>query len=96
MYKIDMNTLLEILRGSDIGPEEARRTMGLGIKKETPEVISQRIDAIIQELEELRKVITAQESGPCSEDLAQQLYGALGQGVWEEYDFDLDWKQFEE
>ena len=27
-------------------------------------------------------------------NLAEELYGALGQGTWDEYDWDLDWQLF--
>ena len=55
--------------------------------------IVQRIDAIIQALQELRQIVLAQKQSP-KRSLASQLYGALGQGTWDEYDPDLDWQRF--
>ncbi len=50
----------------------------------TPEVIVKRIDAILYELQELRRAVLEQ-SRPSNGNLAQQLYGALGKGTWDEY-----------
>ena len=50
-----------------------------------------RIDIIIRELQALRQVIVAQYR-PVEGHLTQQLYGALGQGTWEEYGPFLDWR----
>ncbi|MBN1582628.1 MAG: hypothetical protein JXA89_18100 [Anaerolineae bacterium] len=61
--------------------------------QETPDLILRRIDAIIQELQELRQVVLVQERSSEAK-LATQLYGALGQGTWDEYDPDLDWQRF--
>jgi hypothetical protein len=58
------------------------------------ETISRRIDAIIHELEELRQMVVRTPVGPPTDNLAQQLYGALGQGGEDEYDPDLDWQRF--
>jgi hypothetical protein len=55
----------------------------------TPETIVKRIDAILLELQELRRAILVQ-SQPRNANLAEQLYGALGQGSWNEYDSDFD------
>jgi len=58
-----------------------------------------RIDAIIRELEELRRQLAchleplAEQKRP---SLAHQLYGALGTGSWEEYDSLADWQRFSE
>lgn len=60
----------------------------------TPEVILQHIDAIIHELQELRQVVARTQVDLPTDDLAKQLYGALGQGDWSEYDKDLDWLRF--
>ena len=57
------------------------------------ETILQRIDATIRELEGLRKALLRAQAEPPENDLAQQLYGALGQGNWDEYDLDLDWQR---
>ena len=61
---------------------------------QSPEAILQRIDAIIHELAELRKQVAQSQVGLASDDLAQQLYGVLGQGSWSEYDPDLNWQRF--
>ena len=58
------------------------------------EVILQRIDATIRELEGLRKALLRSQEEVTENDLARQLYGALGQGDWDEYDPDLDWQRF--
>lgn len=60
---------------------------------ESPDLILKRIDSIIQELQELRQVVLVQERSS-EGNLAEQLYGALGQGTWDEYDPDLDWQRF--
>jgi hypothetical protein len=63
--------------------------MGLDLQNQSAETILRRIDAIIRELEDLRQaVVAAQVSSPTA-DLAQKLFGALGQGSWAEYDPDL-------
>lgn len=59
----------------------------------SPDLILRRIDAIIQELQELRQIVLVQEH-VADEALTAQLYGALGQGTWDEYDPDLDWQRF--
>ena len=51
----------------------------------SPERILRRIDAIIQELQALRQVVLEQKRSS-EPGLAAQLYGALGQGTWDEYD----------
>jgi len=58
------------------------------------EAILQRIDTTIRELEGLRKALLRSQAETPENNLAQQLYGALGQGDWEEYDPDLDWQRF--
>lgn len=60
---------------------------------ESPDLILKRIDAIIQKLQELRQVVLVQERSS-EGNLAEQLYGALGQGTREEYDAELDWQRF--
>lgn len=54
-----------------------------------------QIDAIIPELLALRRQLTAAVT-PSAEPhgLSAALYGALGQGTWDEYDLDLDWVRF--
>ena len=57
------------------------------------EALLERIDVIAHELEELRQLVLTQLR-PSDRNLADQLYGALGQGSWDEYDLDLDWQRF--
>ncbi|GAB4542805.1 MAG: hypothetical protein Kow0063_35280 [Anaerolineae bacterium] len=52
----------------------------------SPEAILERIEAIMRELAELRQMVLRIQPEPAAGDLAQQLYGALGHGSWEEYD----------
>ena len=63
------------------------------IGEDSTKAIVQRIDTIIQALQELRQVVLAQKPSP-NRGLASQLYGVLGQGTWDEYDSDLDWQRF--
>jgi len=51
-----------------------------------------RIESAIHELETLRRqlLVPAITAG----NLAEQLFGALGHGSWEEYDLNLDWARF--
>ena len=69
--------------------------MNLDLQNQSTEIILQRIDAIIRELEALRQSVVAVQISPSSANLAQKLFGALGQGSWTEYDLDLDWQRFE-
>lgn len=69
--------------------------MDVQIQEQSQEAILQRIDTVIRELEELRRIVMLQQAEQSSDDLAQRLYGALGQGTWEEYDPDINWKRFE-
>ncbi len=70
--------------------------MTLQTNDSSPKVILQRIDAIISELQVLRQqVLTIQPLDTPSANLVEELAGALGQGVWDEYDPDLDWKRFD-
>jgi hypothetical protein len=57
------------------------------------EVLLERIEIIAHELEELRQAVLMQ-TRPADRNLADQLFGALGQGSWDEYDLDLDWQRF--
>ena len=68
--------------------------MGLQTLDPSPEKILQRIDAIMHELEELRKEILHFQVKPPTGNLAQKLYGVLGRGNWDEYDLDLDWQKY--
>jgi hypothetical protein len=57
------------------------------------ERILERIDAIIQELQELRQEVLTRDR-TTEENLAAKLYGAWGKGSWDEYDRHLDWQRF--
>ena len=57
------------------------------------EVLLERIEIIAHELEKLRQAVLMQ-TRLADRNLADQLYGALGQGSWDEYDLDLDWQRF--
>ncbi len=59
------------------------------------QAITERIDAIIRELEMLRSIVVTAHSEPAESDLAGKLFGVLGKGSWEEYDSDTDWRRFE-
>ena len=59
----------------------------------TATTLLERIDVIAHELEELRQAVWVQVQAP-DRNLAQRLYGALGQGSWDEYDPNLDWQRF--
>jgi hypothetical protein len=67
--------------------------MNVHTRDQSPEAILQRIDTIMRELGELRQMVLRIQSEPAAGNLAQQLYGVLGQGTWEEYDMRLDWQQ---
>ena len=56
-------------------------------------VILQRIDAIAQELWELRRMVN-RLFPPEPSSLALQLLGCLGSEPMEAYDYDLDWGRF--
>lgn len=58
-----------------------------------PDTAIKQIDAIICELQGLRQAILVQIR-PSNGNLTEQLYGALGQGSWQEYDPHLDWQRF--
>ena len=53
---------------------------------QTPETILQRLDAIMRELQDLRELVAQSPANATAGNLAQQLYGALGRGTWDEYD----------
>lgn len=59
----------------------------------SPELVLERLDTIIRELQELRQVVLIRNR-PAEENVTAQLYGALGQGTWDEYDLHLDWQRF--
>ena len=70
--------------------------MTVDTKPQVPEAVEsilERIDAIIAQLQALRRAIL-EDSKTTQENLTHQLYGALGQGNWEEYDPKLDWQRF--
>ena len=70
--------------------------MTLQTNDPSAKLILQRIDAIIAELQALRQqVVTIQAPDSPSGDLVAQLAGSLGQGAWDEYESDLDWKRFD-
>ncbi len=64
-------------------------------QNQTYEMILQRLEVITQELQMLRKMVEAAQTRVPAENLAQKLFGVLGQGTWTEYDFNLDWQRFE-
>jgi predicted component of type VI protein secretion system len=68
--------------------------MGVQVDDLSPQVIVQRIDAIMQELGELRQMIIRIQTKLPKDNLAEQLYGILGKGTWGEYDLDLEWQRF--
>ena len=59
------------------------------------QAITERIDAIIHELEMLRSIVVTAHSEPTGCDLAGKLFGVLGKGTWEEYDSDIEWRRFD-
>ncbi len=69
----------------------------MSVEKEPPEVILGRIDAMIQELHELRRTLAVQlEVVPPAGNLAHELFGVLAPrgGSDDEYDQHLDWERF--
>lgn len=56
------------------------------------QLILNRLDAIMRELESLRRQIIMPSPPPTN--LTDQLFGSLGKGTWEEYELDLDWQRF--
>lgn len=52
-----------------------------------------KIDSILYELEEMRQSILEQAQHSDG-NLAEELYGVLGQRTWDEYDPGLDWQLF--
>jgi hypothetical protein len=71
----------------------ARNGGSIQEERASSDLILKRIDAIIQELQELRQIVLVQEH-VADGNLTAQLYSALGQGTWDEYDLDLDWQRF--
>jgi hypothetical protein len=63
----------------------------------SPEALLQRIDAIMRELQELRRLVVAEsppQAEPHGPGLVAQLAGCLGQGSWDEYEDDIEWERF--
>ena len=55
-----------------------------------------RIDAMMRELETMRRQLTALPRVAAVSGLTQELFGAAGKGSRNEYDLNLDWKRFAE
>ena len=55
-----------------------------------------RIDAMMRELETMRRQLTALSRVAAVSGLTQELFGAAGKGSRNEYDLSLDWKRFAE
>lgn len=62
---------------------------------DTQQVI-ERIDAMMRELETMRRQLTALPKVAVTSGLTQELFGAAGKGTRDEYDLNLDWKRFAE
>ena len=59
------------------------------------EVLIQRIDAIVRELQELRRLVSSQsQPQEAPSDIVSQLAGCLGQGSWDEYEDDIELERF--
>ena len=59
------------------------------------EVLIQRIDAIMRELQELRRLVSSQPRlQETDSDIVSQLAGCLGQGSWDEYEDDIELERF--
>ena len=58
--------------------------------------VVKRIDAMMRELEAMRRQLTTVPKAGPSSRLTDELFGALGQGSWAEYDLGLDWARFGE
>lgn len=55
-----------------------------------------RIDAMMRELETMRRQLTTVSTVAVASGLTQELFGAAGKGTRDEYDMNLDWKRFAE
>ncbi len=55
-----------------------------------------RIDAMMRELETIRRQLTALPKVAVATGLTKELFGAAGKGSRDEYDLNLDWKRFAE
>jgi len=70
--------------------------MTIQTNEQSSDMILQRIDAIIAELQALRQQVLIKQPSPIpSANLVDEMAGALGQGTWDEYDPQLDWKRFD-
>lgn len=58
--------------------------------------VVKRIDAMIRELEIMRRQLTELPKVAVASGLTHELFGAAGKGSRDEYDMDLDWKRFAE
>lgn len=56
--------------------------------------VIKRIDAMIRELEIMRRQLTDLPKPAAVLGLTQELFGAAGKGSRDECDMDLDWKRF--
>jgi hypothetical protein len=70
-----------------------------GMMEMTEEAILERIDTISRELRELPgpapgPLVATPQARQSAENLAEELFGILGQGSWDEYDEQLDSKRF--
>jgi len=58
--------------------------------------VVERIDAMMRELEMMRRQLTVIPKVAVASGLTQELFGAAGKGTRDEYDMNLDWKRFAE
>lgn len=58
--------------------------------------VVERIDAMMRELEIIRRQLTEFPKVAVATGLTQELFGAAGKGTRDEYDMNLDWKRFAE
>jgi hypothetical protein len=58
--------------------------------------VVERIDAMMRELEIMRRQLTELPKAAVATGLTQELFGAAGRGTRDEYDMNLDWKRFAE
>jgi hypothetical protein len=62
--------------------------------------LARRIDHLTRELLEIRRQISSLQAGAHRDDprphLADELFGALGHGDWQEYDFFAEYERFSE
>ena len=81
--------------------KQTRRTIRRVTRKPKYRVINThqvvgRIDAMMRELEAIRRQLMTLPKAESSAGLTDKLFGALGQGTWAEYDLNLDWARFSE